>query len=223
MKLSIALITVPKRLSFAEDVASRLSIKPVVFSDPEYRGVWWNAKRAWASATGDYHMVIQDDALPNDNNLIHRLLPLLDIIKDTCILSLFDTSNPSIQKAILRHKKGLLRTSRVTTAQAIIMSRTNVFRFLRWNLANVPDDIEINCDDERIALWQTRHSIPALFPFPYPITHTGQNSSLIGNKHVQRRVELPADDGSAYPEKIITIPAMRPGLRFMRSLEKRKR
>ena len=223
--LSIAIMTVPERIKMAENlfhIFQSNNIEAQLFNDIRYQGVWWNAKRSWGAAKGIYHMVIQDDCMPHyPETFIERLIPIINILNDTYIATLFDINNSFIRRSAIIIQNGLLKINRVTTAQAIIMSKNNTYKFLRWVNKNIPfDDIETKCDDERIANWQIANNIPALLPIPYMVDHNDNNYSTIENKHSKPRNILPVDIGTSYPLKIYkSSHKIMPSKRFNETIE----
>lgn len=61
MELSIAIMMHPSRREFLPYLEERLGPVPVAMD--RGLGVWDTCKRAWECATGDWHLVVQDDAL----------------------------------------------------------------------------------------------------------------------------------------------------------------
>ena len=227
--LSITIMTIPSRLGMAKELKSLLlsgnvPIDPNIMIDAYYQGVWYNAKKSWSDIRAPYHLVLQDDAHPVfPDTFIEYLIPIISILENKRILTLFDIQNPHIQKYANKINTGLLELSRVTTAQGILMSKKNVFSMLNWINKNIPyEDVEPNCDDERIALWQLADNVPALLPVPYLVKHICNTSgSSIG--HTFKDYVLPNPINSPIPLTIYKIPyKIRASLRFTSNLEMRR-
>lgn len=195
--LSVAIMGIPERtknIFHLKNYFESHSIPTKVFIDSDHKGIWWNSKRCWQSATGDYHLVIQDDThICNENAFIPTLFAQIDFIRnnsDKYILNLF--SPYGRQNDIEKVKNGLLIYPRSGNAVAIVMSRINITKMLLFLNKYIPDTESPHLDDERIGAWQHFSKIKTLCPVPMLIYHgdDAESTTYWGIKNKNRRMAM---------------------------------
>lgn len=186
---------VPERLPQIKELQSYFEdhkINPSLMIDNQYRGIWWNAKRAWKEAKAEYHMVIQDDALIcNKDKFFENLSPIINYVRnnnDNYVISLY--SYFWFPEELKDVKNGLVCFTRCGNAVGTIISRINIIKMLHWIDTYIPDTTAPHWDDERIAAWQTFNKIKTLLPIPMLIHHNeiSQSTTSQGEKSSKLRV-----------------------------------
>lgn len=166
---------VPERLRNIKELQTyfqKFNIPVTLCIDNQYKGIWWNAKRAWSTFAGRYHLVLQDDAhICNKETFISNLHLLINFIQENhdayiaCLYSHFWKPEELIGKT------GLLSYRMTNSAVGTLMSRTNVMRMLRFVDSNIPNTLFPTWDDERIASWQLFSNTRSILPIPMLIYH----------------------------------------------------
>lgn len=162
-----------KNVQILDAFFKKNGITPSIFIDVYHQGIWWNAKRCWQSVSGDYHLVIQDDAhICNEDSFFKNLYSVIDYVVDHNDKYLINLYAPySHNKYILLLKNGLIEYKKSGTGVALIMSKINILRMLNWVTKYIPDEEAPHLDDERIGAWQHFSKIQTLLPVPLLVYH----------------------------------------------------
>jgi hypothetical protein len=166
----------------------RLPVNTVIMSDPERRGVWWNARRCWEEGlktSAEWIIVMNDDVLPCDDFLetAKRALATRSPRDPVC----FYTNHKGATCEALADG-GWYTTVDGLVGVACALHRTTVAEFLEWhdkykNERDYPDDARINLF--AMATGRLIHTtVPSL------VEHKLPGESLVGNELDERRTAI---------------------------------
>ncbi|TMC09011.1 MAG: hypothetical protein E6J41_11565 [Chloroflexi bacterium] len=184
IRLSVAIMTHPRRLAMAEALAERLGCQPAIALDPEPDGppsssrsaaVAWGLAPAWAT----HHLVLQDDAQPAPGFLpavreavaAHPEIPV-------SLYAHWNSWNGALARLALRCGRAgseLIPTEHVPTV-ALVMPRPLAADFAGF-AARVPAEVP---DDEAVSIFARRHGLRGCLVVPNLVEHAGVES-LAGN------------------------------------------
>lgn len=187
----------PVRKDQAEEVQASLDrpveivydTEPEPSSDPRQR--WANGRRCWEAADSgaDYHMVIQDDAIPCED-LLAGLESALDVLGDEGLVSAYTgTGRPDqthVRRA-LRHATGKghswMTTRSLCWGVAIIAPTATIPDMLKWcshgSKTNMNYDMRVGRYYRDVLKWRTWYTVPSL------VDHR-EGPSLVGHDGTKR-------------------------------------
>jgi hypothetical protein len=237
MILSVSIMAVPERADLVADLVGRLDaysagvvmIGTVEDRDTPKAGPWATAKQAWRAhhPKADYHLVIQDDALP----CVHALCGCLSALNalnalntrkpGPAVLSLFvklwglagedyDRAAAVIKaraaQANTRTEAGWMRLGVLAGGVANCMPVNLIDDFISWADAHV--NPRVPHDDHRLSMFCTARRIPIYATIPSLFDHRDGPSIMEHCPGVNRRANwaLGADEDAAR----FCWPAVRP-------------
>lgn len=179
MDLSIAIMMHPSRREFLPYLEERLGPVPVAMD--RGLGVWDTCKRAWECATGDWHLVVQDDALIC-RDFRQRIRPL---ITDRTAYSLYFGWRQKFEQAA----PGYLAAGGVTLPNlhwglAVVLPRELIKPMLEFGEASALDP---KLDDTRISRFLRSVDVPVRYPLPSLVDHRLTTSLVTGSAEPCRR------------------------------------
>lgn len=182
LSISFSIMGVPERLPNIRILYKELFPKPILCIDEQYRGLWWNANRAWLryDPAKEYHAVIQDD-VQLCKNFMERLENVMSQVSSPCY-TLYQSM--ILHKEIrLAYKEGFnfISLDRTRTAQCIIIKTSLIRRMISWINETIKPNETNTHDDENISAWLQKHKLRAILPIPELLRHTGIFSSTIGH------------------------------------------
>lgn len=150
----------------------------VVVEDPERKGCWPTAQRAWATRTEEstHHLVLSDDAVLCDH-FGELLLSAIDA-KPDAVMSLCCWSRKIVDDAVLA-KKSWIHSGDYAYGQALLLPCDLIEEMLDWNVENVKPNYKH--DDGRVALWAKGTKRGIHTPVPQLVRH-GESESLLGHR-----------------------------------------
>lgn len=193
MILSVSIMAVPERWRQTMYLYNQLQsqgIEPKIYIDYSYTGVWWNALRAWGKPDGEYHMVLQDD-LELCGTFISNIFEIIKVLPKDAVVSFChdNVDDHLIQKKIAKGLRWHLINS-CRTAQSLMMSAENIYKWLAWDAKNIPYYPKA-FDDARLAEWQLTFGIPLYLTIPELCHHIGLPSKACpGEKRIIRPSSL---------------------------------
>jgi len=222
VRLSVAIMTHPRRLAMAEALAEKLGCRPAIAVDPVPDGppsamrsaiVAWGLAPAWAT----HHLVLQDDAQPMPGFLpaveeaaaAHPEIPL-------ALYEHWNSWNGAMARLALRCGRAgseLIPTQYVPTV-ALMMPRPLAADFVEFAV-RLPAEFP---DDESIAIFVRRRGLRGCLAVPNLVEHAGVES-LMGNdrRDEERRSACFRDErpAAARPSGILRLAEV-PILPFLR-------
>ncbi len=192
--LSVAIMAHPARADLVTDLCERLGIGEDRVVWDRYGDRWDTGVRAWEhhDPDADWHLVLQDDALPC-RDLLPALRVGLGVLPDDCTASLYWGHNePRIDRQIQRHAKApWLRRRWLTWGVAMLVPTYAIepmLEYCQW--ASQPTyDYRISCFFRQFE-WPSYHAWPAL------VDHRGDHS-LINGSPGRRAQRFVGEDFSA--------------------------
>jgi hypothetical protein len=179
MDLSIAVMMHPTRQEYLPYLTERLGAVPVAMD--RGLGVWDTCRRAWEAATGDFHLVVQDDALIA-RDFRARALALLT---ERCAYSFyfgwrqrFEAVAPSYLAA------GGVVLPRLHWGLAVCLPREHIEPMLAFGEASALDP---KLDDTRISRYLGSVGVPVRYPLPSLVDHRLTTSLVTGSTEACRR------------------------------------
>jgi hypothetical protein len=243
VRLSVAIMHVPDVVARAETVRRMLRglhglSRVTLVQDPDRRGTWPTAKRAWQSgvvAKGTHHLVLQDDV-----ELCVDFVPqLLRAVAQRPL----DVIAPYANRAVIEEAEQLglswVGIPDGAWGQAILLPTPWVAEFLQWERRWVRPEWEaFKGDDTRVVLWMYCTGRIAWATVPSLVQHLMPADSTIGfnnPKRVARRYRRLAGSldwtrgvvgrglvGSASVSPAVLEAALRPGALEARQRRKQK-
>jgi hypothetical protein len=149
VKLWVAVITVPSRESRARALAHYVDAQTVL-CDPEMRGCWFNARRAWLSAPKEFThcLVLSDDAEPIPE---FRKYATAAISVNAAVPISFFCSNEDKIEVALRLNASWISYPCKGWGVALCMPVDMAQRFVAWCDEHTKDTWR--ADDTRMGLW----------------------------------------------------------------------
>ena len=176
MEISIAIMCHPSRALQSASLAGQLSdmgLDPVVVED-DGGGLWATASRAWATAKGSNHIVVQDDVILSAG-FAEAAYSAIEA-RPLEIISFFGMKK-DIRQAYEKHIRWAACPT-VSFAQCLSMPTSMVFQWLDWCDAKV--DESYKWDDARLALFALHHSHMVFHTAPCLVEHDLDMKSLSG-------------------------------------------
>lgn len=182
VRITAAIMHVPgvgRDDSLASIVSALEPMKAEIVADPERRGVWPTARRAWVTgldAGGTHHLVIQDDAAPCSR--FRELLSSAVAQKPDAILSLFTMRRLPVEEA---RGRGLSWAWGPDAAYglALLMPVGMIGAMLAWEREHIREDYPH--DDNRVALFARASGLGVWLTCPQLVNH-GALPSLLGHR-----------------------------------------
>lgn len=177
--LSISVMMHPSRREYLPYLTERLGPVPVAMD--RGRGVWDTCRRAWECATGDWHLVIQDDALIC-KGFHQRIAPLLT---ERTAYSLYFGWRAKFEASA----PGYLAAGGVTLPSlhwglAVCLPRELIKPMLEFGEASTLDP---KLDDTRISRFLRSVNVPVRYPLPSLVDHRLTTSLVTGSAEECRR------------------------------------
>ena len=184
-KISVGIMHVPGagRDSLVEDI---LRVLPKdwdvsVIEDPERKGCWSTAKRAWETRTEEstHHLVLSDDAVLCD--YFPELLIGAITARPEAVMSLCTREKEPVDRAVVE-KCSWIHSSDVVYGQAIVIPSKDVQEMLDWVEASVIP--KYKHDDGRVGMWARVTERGIYTPVPQLVRHAA-GKSLLGHRAAQ--------------------------------------
>jgi len=187
--LSVVVQSCPARKDLAEALLSRLAGMSAPGMDllgiawdetPGGGGPWGSGQRAWAMASGERHLVIQDDAIVCQDFLGAALM--LSRLAPHAALT-FCAFNGAVERARAAGKHWV-RSGVGAYGQANLLKREDALGFVPWE-AGVPESERVRLkwnrsDDRRLSAYLKHLRVPILLPVPCLVQHDLVAPSLMG-------------------------------------------
>lgn len=150
--------------------------------------VWRNCRAAWElrDPDADWHVVLQDDAVPCAD-LLAGLRYALPVVGDRAVVSLYLGAGAPLP----RMWGQLAARADAEDAAWVIGPRTTWGVGIAVRTEAVPDMLDAGDrqggvpDDQRIARWASRRRLEAWFPWPSLVDHA-EGASLVGHPMVRQ-------------------------------------
>jgi hypothetical protein len=184
MKISITVMAHSSRQQAAENLSDYLVQYPFVSNTitwDEINEEWDTGKRALADGIGrgDYHVIIQDDAIltPNFYENVEGAIKALD---QKTIISLYTgTSRPlgkRVQAAVNKAADGdMLRGQQLFWGVGIAIPTSHIEPVLEF-----VEDIQLQYDN-KIGEFYCRNGLPVYYTIPSLVDHDDEKPSLLGH------------------------------------------
>lgn len=202
--ISLSIMAHPARSGWVDALRGELGDVPVGWDDEgpprrDHDRVWRTARRAWNlyDRNAQWHLVLQDDALPVPGLLGH-LQRALERVPERAMVNLY----MGAQRPMSGLWTGLIRRADDAGASWVVgpMSMWGVATVLPTSL--IPEMIA-GCDalhglpdDQRIGRWCARFKVPCWYPWPSLVDHRDEGSLLgHGPGRVARAVGVGHDWG----------------------------
>lgn len=206
MKISIAIMAHPKRLRQAADLQVALADYPftkVGMAIDQTNTEWDTGKRAlqYGIGKGDYHVVVQDDAIltPNFYENIENAIKALD---QKTLISLY-TGSPRplgnrVQAAVNKAADGdMLRFHQLLWGVGIAIPTDHIQPMLEF-----VETIQLQYDN-KIGEFYCHNALPVYYTIPSLVDHDDDLGSLLGHGQAPepRRAHRPATGPVAWTTK----------------------
>lgn len=181
-KISVGIMHVPGagRDSLVEDI---LRVLPKdwdvsVIEDPERKGCWSTAKRAWETRSEEstHHLVLSDDAVLCD--YFPELLIGAITARPEAVMSLCTRQKEPVDRAVVE-KCSWVHSNDVVYGQAIVIPSKDVQEMLDWVEKSVKP--EYKHDDGRVGMWARVTTRGIYTPVPQLVRHA-PGKSLVGHR-----------------------------------------
>ena len=200
MNLSIVIKTCPQRAAMLADLQERIGPLPTVCDDG--RGAWQTSIQCWESAPADceYHMVLEDDALPcaGFRSLAAEAIDSIARHRPEMV-NFFCRLWPRSLKAIAKAGAPLgpwLRMNCCNNGVAAVMRRDLIPSFLAWCEENV--NPAMPSTDQRYSLWLLKTGRTCWLSQPSLVEHRGDASVYQTEpKPIRRAAWFIGQDGGA--------------------------
>lgn len=207
MILSAAIMTHPERSVELDQLRARLDRDVPVYSDPggppsgHGDRVWSVAREAWAmyDPGAEYHVLIQDDAVPCAD-LLAGLEQALAHLPHAAIVSPYLGSGRNvphrwdqIARDADRQRASWVRSDRVMWGVCLVMPTMVIDSMIAWcdQKAGMPDDM-------RVSAYAQRHGLEVWYTWPSLVDHRPENETPSLTKHrARQRVAQRHHQGSA--------------------------
>lgn len=145
--------------------------------DMEMAGPWASARKAWAMAEGDHHLVLQEDALLCRGFL--DVAKMLFGMRMDRALSFYLATGATLEAQ--KAGKHWVECKKILTGLAVAMPREMVQAFLRWVDANEASHPSWGKhDDSRLQDFYEAHGVRVLVPAPCLVQHDLTVRSTMG-------------------------------------------
>jgi len=178
--LSVSIMAHPKRAGWVEELREFFGGCPVAMDDG--RGLIANGARAWElhDPEADYHLVIQDDAVPCADFLTEARNHLAKLEVPGAVSFYFSGKRPFKKVAAGRIERGEAR-GRLRWGPAIALPTSWIPAMLRRYRRGTRAQY-----DARIGDWLKSAGVSCFYPLPSLVDHRG-TESLLGNGHRGKR------------------------------------
>lgn len=194
--LSVVVQTCAARRELGERLLAKLEATSVrgvdvvgMAVDEEMNGPWASAKLGWQMATGDYHLMLQDDVV-----LCRDFLDAAKMLTGMChdrAMSFYVATAAATQAR--EQGKHWVEMRAILAGQAIALPHAMVGDFLQWEADNAEEMLHVEgfWDDSRLQWFYRRMGIRALVPVPCLVQHNLDVKSQVGTatkvgKHLRR-------------------------------------
>ncbi len=176
-KLTISIMAHPSRTEHFDYLKNKLGEIP--FSVDDGIGLWENCKRAWLmfenyEPIGDYHLVLQDDAIIG-NNFIERAERVILEAKGRPVSFYYGKRGNLAVEAKNGVKMGYVIAERPRWGLAIALPTNLIKKMIEFG-----DKMDIPQDDARIGNFIQKNKLGVYFPIPSLIDHR-LGESLVGD------------------------------------------
>lgn len=184
MKISIAIMAHPNRIKPAGDLQDQLKKMPfsqcAVILD-RVNTEWETGRRAlrWGVGKGQWHVVIQDDAILTPN-FYENIENAITALKEKTLFSLYTgTSRPlgqRVKAAVDKAKDGeWLQSHQLFWGVGIVIPTVHIEPMLDF-----VEDIQLNYDN-KIGEFYCRNGLPVYYCIPSLVDHDDEQGSLLGH------------------------------------------
>lgn len=179
VKLSICIMTHPKRLNYAKSLFNQLSIyKDInvsIVNDINSEGHSFNGFQAWLNydLNSTHHLVLEDD-VQLCNNFIEKVYEIINVNNNE-LISLFHIKNKQIQ--LFKEKYNYCPMNRISWNQAIILPTKLVIQMFDF----IKNDFEYKWTDDFLTAFCKEYQIPMLLTIPNLVQHILPKNSIVGN------------------------------------------
>lgn len=187
LSLSATIMHAPwatERRSWVRNMKHQLrDIRMNVVEDHDRAGIWPTAQKAWRSARGSHHLVLQDDVELCDGFVQHAT----DAIKANpdAAISFFMFAGKAHTQAREAGLSWVIAEGHIT-AQALCLPSAWITPWLTWCRDRMRMDFRH--DDVRLQLWLYEQGKPIWFTVPCLVEHLGDKTSIAGNHPPLARV-----------------------------------
>lgn len=179
LKLSVAIISVPKRYDRACALADILELdRHKIVVDVHHRGSWWGHKTAWEALDegATHQLTLEEDVMPCYNFMNH-FTSALEVNPNSLITPYVSRAQHGVGYA-LKHDLSWIAQRWGASGQGVCMPVDMLKRFLTWERIWCP--FEMPYEDSR--LWAYAHTFDILtyVTVPQLIEHTAPMDSSLG-------------------------------------------
>lgn len=180
MNFSSAVVSVPKRLPYARQLAKDINGKVIV--DMVGNGSWWGHKMAMLNYSKPYHLILEDD-VKLCQDFIEGVDLMCGLFPDHPI-SLFNMLNfAALNRRAQQLDIAFLGTNGAT-GQAQLWPTHVLKEFILWCDAHVPEHVPY--EDTRLWLWLKQTNNKIYLTCPNLVEHLCPNDSTLGFKGNKR-------------------------------------
>jgi hypothetical protein len=178
----------PKRRSdfyLVKKELQRQGVNFEVVNDTVGRGPWWTARQAWLRGLlkkWDHVFVLQDDMLPACTNFLAATQNAAEAVGSSAIMSFF--SMRRMTKEAHDQGSAWCSTPDGSWGGSIMMSRSLVEQFLRWQPGNIRSNYP--WDDRRVSFFAIANNVPIFVSSQQILQHIGAAHSSLGNSNRMR-------------------------------------
>lgn len=179
MSLSISVMMHPSREEFLPYLTERLGPVPVAMD--RGLGVWDTCRRAWEHASGDFHVVIQDDALVCRD--FHRRARAL-LVDRTAYSFYFGWRERFARAAPAYLAAGGVTRPNLHWGLAVCLPKELIAPMIAFGEAST---LGPKYDDTRISRFLQSVNVPVRYPLPSLVDHRLTTSLVTGEAEACRR------------------------------------